>query len=280
MTALPLIRWYTAVGVGSGFRFVTLVTVLHKECEMLQKLFIIAALFVSAVFFIVTTGYADTIISDINLDFGINYEGKGSSGWLTPHFSHDPAIGGYSLLQWREFRAEVLVARYLGFLSLIGDSGHTTFSAHMRKKVGTYDLDFGYSHVRMESVLPSWLPWITGNRQEIFLKAGYQRTGRWYPYALGGGVLAGDAIAVVGGIGSVIRFPVSRRIDFVADGHAATSLFGHDSGDYMVFGKVSGSFLFAFQRFPISLKGGLHVFKKVGDNHKAWTVFTASYTFL
>ena len=247
---------------------------------MLQKLFIIATLFVSAVFFTVTTGYANTTTSDINLDFGITHEGKGSSGWLTPHFSRDRAIGGYSLLQWREFRAEVRVARYLGLLSLIGDSGHTTFSAYMRKKFGTYDLDFGYSNVRTESVLPSWLPWITGNRQEIFLKAGYQRTGLWYPYALGGGVLAGDAIAAVGGIGSVIRFPVSRRIDFVADGHAAASLFGHDSGDYMVFGKVSGSFLVAFQRFPISLKAGLHIFKKAGDKHKAWTALTASYTFL
>ena len=247
---------------------------------MLQKLFIIATLFVSAVFFTVTTGYADTTTSDINLEFGINYDGKGSSGWVTPHFSRDPAVGGYSLLQWREFRAELHVARYLGLLSLVGDSGHTTFSAYMRKKSGIYDLDFGYSNVRVESDFPSWLPWITGNRQEIFLKAGYQRTGRWYPYALVGGVLAGDAIAVVGGIGSVIRFPVSRRIDFVADGHTAASLFGHDRGDYMVFVKASGSLLITFQKFPIPLKAGLHIFKKVGDKHNAWTALTAYYTFL
>ena len=247
---------------------------------MLQKLFITVVLFVLVVFFTVTDGYADTATPDINLDFGISYEGKGSSGQLTPHFSRDPAIGIYSLLQWREFRAEVRVARYLGLLSLIGDSGHTTFSAHMRKKVGTYDLDFGYSYVRMQSLLPSWLPWITGNRQEIFLRTGYQRTDLWYPYALGGAVFAGDAMTTVGGIGSVIRFPVNQRIDFVADGHVATSLFGHNSGDHMVFGRVSGSFLTALQRFPISLKIGLHAFKQTGDEYKMWIALTAFYTFL
>ena len=247
---------------------------------MLQKLFItIALVFVSAIFFTATTVYADTAASDIDLDIGISYEGRGVSGRLAPHFSSDPAIGGDLSLQWREFRAGVRVARYLGLFSLIGNSGHTAFSADMRKKVGNYNFDFGYSYVRMQSVLPSWLPWVAGNRQEVFLRAGYPRTDRWYPYALGGAVLAGNAIVTVGGIGSVIRFPLNRRVDFVMDGYAATSLLSYNSGDWTAFGKVSSSLLITFQRVPISLRIGLNAFKQIDDEYKVWTAFTAHYTF-
>lgn len=247
---------------------------------MLQKLFVIAVLVsVSAFFFTATTGYADATASDIDLDIGISYEGKGVSGRLAPHFSDDPAIGGDLSLQWREFRVGVRAARYLGLFSLIGGSGHTTFSADMRKEVGDYDLDVAYSYVRMESSLPSWWPWRDGNRHELFLKAGYYLTDRLHPYALAGGILAGDAVVTIGGVGSVIRFPLNRRVDFIADGYAATSLLSHNSGDRTAFGKVSGSLLITFQSLPISLKTGLNVFKQIDDEYKVWTALAAHYTF-
>ena len=244
----------------------------------MQKNFVALVAFLAVNIVTPFVGYADTL--DVYL--GVFSESKGVSGYLTPHFSSDPAVGGSLAAEWREYVVGVETAKFVGLRSMLSTSGHTTIFVNTQRKIRSYDADVQYNYIRMQSMMPSWWPWNDNNCHEVVVKIRYPKTDKWHPYALTGIAVAEDAwldtFTIVGGAGSTATFPVTQRINFVVDAFVATFLFSV-SQERKVFGKADGSFLFNLKTLPLSFKAGLHAFKELGDEYRTWTDLSLLYTF-